>query len=110
MENKTFEKINETHSEHIDIESKVKNIKETIAKLYKRDEILEIHEEIGEFAKKLKSEHPQDIQNYALYHAMIGSSPRIAWSDFPEDKIDLPEEEHSIEKFIKSLEKKYKDK
>ncbi|HEV8601512.1 MAG TPA: hypothetical protein VGQ87_02855 [Patescibacteria group bacterium] len=61
-------------------------------------DVVEVYEGFGQFVDKLKKDHP-DLENYRLFHVLVGSSVKEA--DI--QKFDLPNRE--IEKFIRSLKK-----
>lgn len=78
-----------------------------IRSLYKKgdsDTMMETHGMIVEFTKKLHEKYgKRECEKYALYHALIGSSPLGgSWSDFP--NVDFPDED-SVENFVEGLEK-----
>lgn len=91
---------------------KIREIKERVLTLYGRedlDEVMDIQGEITDFLKNLEVKYSNDHREYILYHVVGGSGPGIPWFEFSNEKIDFPGDD-SIEKFIKSLEEKYKDK
>lgn len=68
------------------------------------DHTIEVSDEWAKFTQRLKEKHsPEEVEKYALYHAMTGS---------PHDRVEIVADdltgEDSIAHFIDELEKKYK--
>ncbi len=79
-------------------------IRDKILALYKSSSFEKVHADIVKRAKYLEGKY-DDIRNYAVFHAFVGSSIRGVHPDLVEN--DLPGKD-SIEKFVEDLYIKYK--
>lgn len=79
--------------------------------LYNSEHIMEVADEIGNFAGVLREKFGKDATSYALWHLIAGSSHgdtgELQSLDYP--NFDFPGE-YSIEKLLRSLQEKYKPK
>lgn len=90
--------------ERVLAEARDQKIKDRILALYKTGSFEKVHDDIVKHVKRLKEKY-DDLMNYTVVHALIGSSVRFADHDLAES--DLPGDD-SIEKFVEALEEKYK--
>ncbi|MFH1183042.1 MAG: hypothetical protein V1690_02145 [Candidatus Moraniibacteriota bacterium] len=94
----------------MNIEEKVQSLSRLRNKIYKTedfDALREVHDKIAIFAKRLQAKHGKDIcTDYAFYHILVGSTPRIPWKNFPVEKIDFQGKD-SVENFLKELAEEY---
>jgi len=105
MENNFYE----TKPESKEVDPRINRALELYRKLLAGERGVEVYDKLAAFTQKIEAEHPEfNIREYAVFHIASGSGVKIPWSEFSEDRIDLPGE-LSILKFLEQLDKEYEE-